>query len=56
MEFAGKGVNVALVSIGGRVDEAMKTLNPKTIAERIWGIFRRQRGDYRWDTEIMEGI
>jgi len=56
MEYAGKGINVALVSIGGRVDEAMNTLNPKTIAERIWAIYRRQRGDFRWDTEIMEGI
>ncbi|GAB7344217.1 hypothetical protein MBLNU457_2107t1 [Dothideomycetes sp. NU457] len=56
LEFAGKGVNVALVSIGGRVDESMNTLNPKTIAERIWGVYRRPRGEFRWDTEIMEGI
>jgi len=35
MEYAGKGVNVALISIGGRVDEAMNTLNPKTIAEWV---------------------
>jgi len=54
MEFKDKGINVAVISVGGQVAEGNAVLNPKTIAERIWGVYRRERGDYQFDTEILE--
>lgn len=48
------GIHIAVISVGGQVSPQAKTLNPKTIAERIWGLYTQSKTNWTWDLEILE--
>ena len=50
----GEEVHVALIYVGGRVSEESKTLNPKLIAERIWGVHVQEKAKWTKDDTIYE--
>lgn len=50
----GEEVHVALIYVGGVVSHESKTLNPKLIAERIWGVHTQEKGKWTRDDTISE--
>lgn len=50
----GREVHVALLSVGGLVEEGKKGLSPENIAERCWGLYRQRRGEWGREVEVEE--
>ena len=48
------GIHIAVISVGGIVSPEAKTLTPKNIAEKIWGLFKQAKTEWIWDLEILD--
>ena len=55
-QYSQLGVHVALISIGGQVDDKFETMNARVIAERVWKTYRQERGNFTFDVMVLEGM
>lgn len=54
MTYQKDGIHVAVISVGGQVSPQAKTLNPTTIAEKIWELYKQPQDQWFFDLEILE--
>ncbi|TVY82442.1 hypothetical protein LSUE1_G005159 [Lachnellula suecica] len=51
----GADVHIALVNVNGLVSVEDPHLNPDVIAERFWGLYEQEKGDWAGEINVPEG-
>ncbi|KAF2085254.1 putative short-chain alcohol dehydrogenase [Saccharata proteae CBS 121410] len=52
--YRDKGVHCGLILVAGVVSHEAMSCNPKNIADKAWGLFEQEKGDWQIEVEIPE--